>query len=72
MIKLSEEQVKAHEKLISKPLYLYGLFNFENFNNAFYYYNDAKKYACWLNHGKPWSETRKLFQIHNIKVIVSK
>jgi hypothetical protein len=71
-VKLTEEQAKAHTKLIKKPLYLYGLFNFDNFYDAFHTVKQCKERACWLNHGKPWEETRKLFQIHPIKIITSK
>lgn len=71
-IKLSPEQEKAHEKLVKNPIYRYGLFNFENIFSVHYRYNDAKKEAIYLNHDRPWSETRKLFQIHNVKIIISK
>jgi len=71
-MKLTEEQKKAHAKMVKKPFYMYGLFNFDNPFSVSFTIKQAKEHACWLNHGKPWKETRKLFQIHNIKIIVSK
>jgi hypothetical protein len=71
-MKLTEGQQKAYQKLLKKPLYMYGLFNFDHPFGVFYTIKQAKEEAISINHGEPWSETRKLFQIHPIKIIVSK
>lgn len=71
-MKLTEGQKKAYAKLVAKPIYRYGLFNFENIFSVHFRLRDAKAEACSLNHGEPWDETRKLFQIHPVQIRVSK
>lgn len=71
-MKLTEDQKKCHAKLVKKPIYMYGLFNFEHPFGVHYTIRAAKENACEINHGESWEETRKMFQIHPIKITVSK
>lgn len=60
-----EEQIL--KKLKKRPLYRYGLFNFDRIFTVHWTKADARKEACeWT--GEPWKETRKLYQIRKVKI----
>lgn len=59
----------ALKKLKSRPMYRYGLFNYDSFWGPHWNQKSAREAACEAT-GKPWEKTKENFQIHKIKIVL--
>lgn len=61
------EADKALQKLKKRPLYRYGLFNFDSIWTLHFTKSSARKEACEAT-GDPWEKCRETFQIRKVKI----
>lgn len=54
-------------KLKKRPMYRYGLFNYDSFWGPHWTKKSAREAACEAT-GEPWKKTREDFQIRKVKI----
>lgn len=60
---------QALKKLKSRPMYRYGLFNFDSFWSPHWTKKSAREAACEVT-GEPWEKTKDNFQIRKVKIVL--